>query len=198
MKLQLYGGVEVLVKDMIEAIIHQELKIDDLAKKYGFSNRTIQARIKGLGFVWDAKEVKYKLESNDKSVLNLHIDEVFKSKVPNRKESIINSNNESITTAEIEVIKASKEAVATTPETTSVLNSVKTSNKAISKPSPKAIYSNSDNIDRLLAGKKAKKTYRGFYFDSDILAIIDNVDNGVKSELINECLRKVFKEKGLL
>lgn len=56
----------------------------------------------------------------------------------------------------------------------------------------------SDNIDRLLAGKKAKKEYRGFYLDHDIISIIDNVDNGIKSELVNECLRKVFKEKGIL
>jgi len=34
--------------------------------------------------------------------------------------------------------------------------------------------------------------------DNDVLQIIDNVDSGIKSELVNECLRKVFKEKGLI
>lgn len=81
-----------------------------------------------------------------------------------------------------------------------------TSKKAVKKVSKKTPENNSDiasnkdidNIDRLLSGKKAKKSYRGFYLDSDVLAIIDSIDNGIKSELVNECLRKVFKDKGLL
>jgi hypothetical protein len=40
--------------------------------------------------------------------------------------------------------------------------------------------------------------YRGFYFDDDVLSIIDQVPKSYKSELVNEALRKVFKEKGLL
>jgi hypothetical protein len=52
----------------------------------------------------------------------------------------------------------------------------------------------------LLAGKKAhsKKIYRGFYFDEDILNIIDRTPKNYKSELVNESLRKIFKDKGLL
>ncbi|WP_299833681.1 hypothetical protein [uncultured Metabacillus sp.] len=57
-----------------------------------------------------------------------------------------------------------------------------------------------DSIDMLLAGKKerSKKIYRGFYFDEDILNIIDRTPKNHKSELVNEALRKVFKDKGLL
>ncbi|MGI2813744.1 hypothetical protein ACRS7A_22450 [Bacillus cytotoxicus] len=51
----------------------------------------------------------------------------------------------------------------------------------------------------MLAGKKASvRTYRGFYFDEDVLSVIDSVANRYKSDLINEVLRKVFKDKGLL
>lgn len=52
----------------------------------------------------------------------------------------------------------------------------------------------------LLAGKKvhSKRVYRGFYFDEDILNIIDRVPKNYKSELVNESLRKIFKDKGLL
>lgn len=109
---------------------------------------------------------------------------VFKDKSPSNNNSTSNSKRNSETTVKSEVKEASKEIAFTTPETTSERTSTQTSSKAI--------HSDSDNIDRLLAGKKAKKTYRGFYFDSDIQAIIDNVDIGVKSELINECLRKVL------
>ncbi|MBZ5753736.1 MULTISPECIES: hypothetical protein [Metabacillus] len=57
-----------------------------------------------------------------------------------------------------------------------------------------------DSIDMLLAGKKvhSKRVYRGFYFDEDILNIIDRVPKNYKSELVNESLRKIFKDKGLL
>ncbi|MGE1115032.1 HTH domain-containing protein [Priestia megaterium] len=60
--------------------------------------------------------------------------------------------------------------------------------------------SSSDVIDVLLIGTKAssKRVYQGFYFDKDILSIINSVPKSYKSELINEALRKVFKEKGLL
>ncbi|WP_439952134.1 hypothetical protein, partial [Klebsiella pneumoniae] len=57
-----------------------------------------------------------------------------------------------------------------------------------------------DAIDLLLQQPKdrSKRVYRGFYFDDDVLHIIDRVPKSYKSELVNEALRKVFKEKGLL
>ena len=60
--------------------------------------------------------------------------------------------------------------------------------------------SSSDVIDVLLVGTKApsKRVYQGFHFDKDVLSIINSVPKSYKSELINEALRKVFKEKGLL
>jgi len=58
-----------------------------------------------------------------------------------------------------------------------------------------------DSIDRLLSQQERSrdnKTYRGFYMDDDVSKVIDSVGRGSKSELVNEALRKVFKEKGLL
>lgn len=57
-----------------------------------------------------------------------------------------------------------------------------------------------DTIDMLLNMKATakKRTYRGFYFDDDVLSVIDNVATGNKSDLVNEILRKTFKDKGLL
>ncbi|RDZ12648.1 hypothetical protein C3744_17605 [Priestia megaterium] len=70
------------------------------------------------------------------------------------------------------------------------------------KDKKKASYSNdtSDILDVLLIRTKAppKRVYQGFYFDKDVLSIINSVPKNYKSELINEALRKVFKEKGLL
>lgn len=182
---------------MIEAIANKELKVGNLAEVYKASDRTIQTKIKKLGFVWSPKEARYSFVGNDESVFNLTIDEVFKSNPASNK--AVKTNIE----------KASKEVVATvqntsqnTPETksgnASKVNSKGKSNNEVTKAIPKAVNNTSDNIDRLLAGKKVKKAYRGFYFDDDVLSVIDSVNSGVKSELINECLRKVFKDKGLL
>ncbi|MED3886758.1 MULTISPECIES: hypothetical protein [Priestia] len=58
-----------------------------------------------------------------------------------------------------------------------------------------------DAIDLLLQSPKdrSKRVYRGFYFDDDVLSIIDRVPKSYKSELVNEALRKVFKErKGII
>ncbi|MEH7683785.1 HTH domain-containing protein, partial [Priestia megaterium] len=38
---------------MIEAISDKKLKVNDLAKKYEVSDRSIQTKIKKLGFEWD-------------------------------------------------------------------------------------------------------------------------------------------------
>lgn len=162
----------MLVKEIVLAIANKELKVKDLAEKYGTSDRTIQSKIKKLGFSWEPKERIYEFIGNDNSVYNLAIDDVFTS-----KSAIVNN---SVAKVEKEVKKNSE----TKPEI----------------KSKSAIKNDSDNIDMLLSGKKvkAKKEYRGFYFDSDVLAIIDAVNPGVKSELVNECLRKVFKDKGLL
>lgn len=176
---------------MVKAIENKELKIDDLAKQFGFSDRTIQTKIKNLGFKWDNKGAKYSFVGTDESVFNMAIQEVFKKAISNNRKSTSKS------TAKREVKQASKETATTvqtnvnnTPEVVSVIASNNKSNKGRKK--------DIDSIDLLLAGKKAKKEYRGFYLDSDVLSIIDNIDNGIKSELVNECLRKVFKEKGLL
>ena len=67
------------------------------------------------------------------------------------------------------------------------------------KPKPKKEPAPAlDAIDKLLmpVKDKPKRIYRGYYFDADLLNIIDKSDN--KSALINECIRAVFKQKGLL
>ena len=66
------------------------------------------------------------------------------------------------------------------------------------KPKPKKEPAPAlDAIDKLLMpATKEKRIYRGYYIDADLLNIIDKSDN--KSALINECIRAVFKQKGLL
>lgn len=186
---------KMLVKDMIKAIENKEIKVAELATQYSFSDRTIQTKIKNLGFEWIATEARYSFVGTDKSVFDIAIEDVFKKAISNAGKSNvrreIQKNSKQIaSTIEKTSVKTPEKTIKNNSNSNSKGNSIITSAKAGTK--------DSDNIDRLLAGKKAKKAYRGFYLDSDVLAIIDNVDSGVKSELVNECLRKVFREKGLL
>ena len=186
---------KMLVKDMIEAISNKELKVIDLAEKYGFSDRTIQTKIKSLGFEWDSVKGEYSFTGTDESVYDLAVDEVFKKRTRNSIKKDVQN----------EVRKAGKQVASTlqsfndvSPEINDRSVVKKEVNKINKRSTKKANDKASDNIDLLLLGKKVKRVHKGFYLDHDVLGIIENVDSGVRSDLVNECLRKVFKEKGLL
>jgi len=192
---------KMLVRGMIEAISDKKLKVNDLAKKYEVSDRTIQTKIKKLGFEWDSVEGKYNFVGTDESIFDKDIDEVFKKNSKTTKQltgtfPIQKRVKKNIRTANKEVASSIQEVNKNRPEkdSDSDIDSESIIRKNMKKNNKKKI----DNIDRLLAGKKAKREFRGFYLDNDVLQIIDNVDSGIKSELVNECLRKVFKEKGLI
>lgn len=203
----------MLVKEMIEAISNKELKIIELAERYGFSDRTIQTKIKRLGFEWDSAKGEYNFIGSDESVFNIAIEEVFKKASRKASKKEIKKASEEVATS-----KEYGTRINVSPEIASLITSditgrmtdilsrkvanelnSKIINKiAIEEESKKTVKTDSDNIDLLLAGKKAKKDYKGFYLDSDVAGVIESVNSGVRSELVNECLRKVFKEKGLL
>jgi hypothetical protein len=193
------GVAKMLVRDMIEAISDKKLKVNDLAKKYEVSDRSIQTKIKKLGFEWDSVEGKYKFVGRDESIFDKDINEVFKKNSKTTKQltgtfPIQKRVKKNIQTANKEVASSIQKVNKNKPEKDSDIYSESIIRKNMKKNNKKKI----DNIDRLLAGKKAKREFRGFYLDNDVLQIIDNVDSGIKSELVNECLRKVFKEKGLI
>ncbi len=193
------GVAKMLVRGMIEAISDKKLKVNDLAKKYEVSDRTIQTKIKKLGFEWDSVEGKYNFVGTDESIFDKDIDEVFKKNSKTTKQltgtfPIQKRVKKNIRTANKEVASSIQRVNKNRPEKDSDIDSESIIRKNMKKNNKKKI----DNIDRLLAGKKAKREFRGFYLDNDVLQIIDNVDSGIKSELVNECLRKVFKEKGLI
>lgn len=55
-------------------------------------------------------------------------------------------------------------------------------------------------ITALMSNKKPKvnRTYRGIYFDEDIISFLDNVPDGNKSDLVNKVMRQFLRENGLL
>ncbi|MGE8082017.1 transposase family protein [Peribacillus loiseleuriae] len=149
----------MLVSKIIHKIMVKEMTIKELAELYGVSDRTIQLKIKKLGYEWDSKKSVYNYLGEFPEPSDVDFSTLF------------GKNN-----ASMGEINKSKSKFAST------------SNDEM------------DSIDMLLAGKKthSKRVYRGFYFDEDILNIIDRVPRNYKSELVNESLRKIFKDKGLL
>lgn len=98
-------------------------------------------------------------------------------------------------------ISASKE-IASTVETPAKERKV-TSNtsKTTAKASKKTVTSELDLIDVLLLQNQEEsenRTYRGFYWDKDIISFLDGIKHGNKSDLMNEIVRTVLKDKGLL
>ncbi|MFI8496718.1 hypothetical protein ACIGC1_28475 [Peribacillus butanolivorans] len=158
----------MLVKELIHKIENKEIKIKEIASQYQVSDRSIQSKIKNLGYQWDSKNAKYDYIGAEPEPIDVDFHNLFDKKA---------NTNRKI---------ARKEVSGTT---------ITSKEKVI----PKESNSEYDVIDILLESKpKAERVYRGFYFDEDVIGIIDTVDKRKKSELVNQALRKVFKDKGLL
>ena len=168
----------MLVKKMLNGIMMKEITIKELADQYDVSTRTIQLRIKKLGYEWDSKQSIYRYIGEDPEPLDLDFS------------TLISKNS----TMPVEQKQANNEVAASV----SYVNEIENTSASVSKASTTA--SKVDAIDFLLQNPndRSKRVYRGFYFDDDVLSIIDRVPKSYKSELVNEALRKVFKEKGLL
>ncbi|NEW00350.1 HTH domain-containing protein [Bacillus megaterium] len=156
----------MLVKKMLNGIMMKEITIKELADQYDVSTRTIQLKIKKLGYEWDSKESIYRYVGEESEPLDVDFSTLISknSKMPAEQK---------LATSEV----AASVSYLNESESTSA--------------------STVDAIDILLQSPKdrSKRVYRGFYFDDDVLSIIDRVPKSYKSELVNEALRKIFKEK---
>jgi len=172
------GDSRMLVKEMLNKIMVKEMTIKELADQFDVSTRTIQLKIKKLGYEWDSKQSIYRYVGEEPEPLELDFSTLISknSKVP-AEQKLANSE-----------VAAS----------ISYVNESESTGDSFLKASMNA--SKVDAIDLLLQNPndRSKRVYRGFYFDDDVLSIIDRVPKSYKSELVNEALRKVFKEKGLL
>ncbi|GLV67442.1 hypothetical protein Bmyc01_61110 [Bacillus mycoides] len=103
-------------------------------------------------------------------------------------------------------ISASEEIASTieTPvkESKEISNTSKTPAKESNvKASRKKVASELDSIDVLLLQNQEEsenRTYRGFYWDKDIINFLDGIKHGNKSDLMNEIVRTVLNDKGLV
>ena len=160
----------MLVKEVIQGMEAGTITCKQLAEKYVVSTRTISNKIKKLGYLYDNTNKTYTYIGDDLEMTeNIDFGHLFRL-------------NQRIYDATLPAPKPIKQ-ITDKPKPTA------------SKPKPSA--KEPDAIDKLLMpATKEKRIYRGYYFDADLLNIIDASPN--KSALINECIRAVFKQKGLL
>lgn len=168
------------VSDVIQNISKGQLKVKDFAEAFGKSDRTIQAKIKGLGYKWSPVKATYEPTGETYSPENDSklFAELFDVS-PMRK--AVKASQEVKQRAKKEVQNASKEIAST-------------KDKATVKQAKQSY----DSIDSILFGKQQNRVQRAYYIDKDLADIIDKVEGKQKSNLVNECIRLVFKEKGIL
>lgn len=98
--------------------------------------------------------------------------------------------------------ESSDDSTNTSKQNASDSNSKSKTSKSRQIASHSTSNSTGDSIGALLQANDSKagggRSYRGFYLDPDIAAIIDSVKRGGRSELVNEIIRKEFKDRGLL
>ncbi len=94
-------------------------------------------------------------------------------------------------------------------ENNEIKNAIVNKNKNVVRDNNDIIVNNDnkneDVFDRLLEGKKKKqpkKVWTGVYLKPDIAQVLEILSKkggkGAKSEIVNESLRRVFTEKGLM
>lgn len=159
----------MLVKDVIKGMEAGTITGKQLSEQYAISTRTISKKIKQLGYLYDNTNKTYTYIGDDlETAENTDFGALFRQNI--------------------------RLYADITPPVPKPIKPI-TDKPTASKPKPSA--KEPDAIDKLLMpATKEKRIYRGYYFDADLLNIIDKSDN--KSALINECIRAVFKQKGLL
>ena len=170
----------MIVKELLEGFRTKTLNREELSKQYNCSDKTITNKIKGLGFVWNrtTKEHEYKGPDGQKDErLNMDVADLFTKQMGGRKllgeprQSSLPVSNDSFK----EPIQAQNKAQDSLSNQLSLLDDILNNEPT-----------------------RSKSIYRGYYFDPDIVRVIDSTQDGNKSRLINEALRIVFKAKGLL
>lgn len=162
----------MLVKDVIQGMEAGTITGKQLSEQYAISTRTISKKIKQLGYLYDNTNKTYTFIGDDlETAENTDFGALFRQNI--------------------------RLYADITPTVPKPIKPITDKPKQPAKPKKETAPA-LDAIDKLLmpVKDKPKRIYRGYYFDADILAIIDKSDN--KSALINECIRAVFKQKGLL
>ena len=81
----------MLVKKMLNGIMMKEITIKELADQYDVSTRTIQLRIKKLGYEWDSKQSIYRYVGEEPEPLEVDFNTLISKTKVNFETSVANS-----------------------------------------------------------------------------------------------------------
>lgn len=186
----------MLVRDIVRAIEEQTTSINELSKVYDVSDRTISSKIKQSGYQWSPREANYDFVGTDEERVRLdtlEIESMFNKPV-SYYETVEDMKQGNSTEAPKQAQRGSQAKAKTVTGKKPIKQS-----KASEKPSNSLRSKELDKIDILLnRTETSSRVYKGFYIDEDIDSVLESVAKGNRSELVNECLRVVFKDKGLL
>lgn len=186
--------VRTLIADMAEDSVKTREQIAAVANEKW---DTIRRKIKLVGIA----SRNEKLYCDDEEILNMDVFHIIKS--------INKGDSEEVAMKKIKGLYSQDESIKKVQEKAS--EKLSTNNeKAQTKESKSNIIASvqggfKDNkrmeeVKRLITGEDVQRnrTYRGFYFDEDVLAVIDSAKSGKKSDLINELLRLSLEELKML
>ncbi|WP_057915927.1 hypothetical protein [Peribacillus muralis] len=174
------------VRDLVNLFNAGEIRYPDIMELFQVSRDLIKARLTGIGLTWDNSQKKFVGEATEEDL--------------NIKLSVLLEKQRVRVTKADASIQAIKET-ASTIETPVKENTNEIKAKASKKEVSKIATSKLDSIDLLLLqnnSESEQRVYRGFYWDADIINFLDNVKHGNKSDLMNEIVRTVLKDKGLI
>lgn len=180
----------MIIKDILE--LTQTMRVSEIAKEFleVGEKKAVEGLKKAGCYNTSGKRGWYLTEGIDESVLEQSI---YDFVAPTKGKAKAVKSNASIS--------ASKEIASTVETPVKESKVTSETSKTPVKASKKTVDSELDSIDVLLLQNQEEsenRTYRGFYWDKDIISFLDSIKHGNKSDLMNEIVRTVLKDKGLL
>lgn len=167
------------IKELVHGIMQGEINpYHDLTNQYDISRDTVRRRLKDLGLKWDYRNEVLEGELKEEFA-EMDADELFKKE----KQSGASKSKQ-------------KRAIASIINNTQIDAQMHSSANAHESKEKQV-----DVFDMLLqpqASTKQKRVSRSFYFDHDVLEVLDNMKSGNKSDFVNEAIRHVLRMKGII
>ncbi|MEC0111560.1 hypothetical protein P4H27_31885 [Paenibacillus taichungensis] len=186
--------VRTLIFEMTEDSAKAREQIAAIANE---SWDTIRRKLKLVGIV----SRNEKLYCEDEEVLNMDVFHVIKSINKGDSEEVAMKKVKGLYSQDESIKKMQKKALEKLPTNKAKAQTKESeSNLLVSGQGGFKDNNRMEAVKRLVTGEDINKnrTYRGFYFDEDVLAVIDSAKSGKKSDLINELLRLSLEELKML
>lgn len=181
------------VQDIINRLNSGE-KAKDLVEEFKVSRDTIRRRLDSIGYRFDNSAKQYFYHGSEPQAT---IDEMdFLELIGNVKLRGVNAIKNKFRPIH-PAINSNRTSNSNSDYDSNVDSNVNNNLLAINEIATASL----DELDEILSFKtpsEKKKSFHGFYLEEDIEKVLEGISKGKRSEFVNRCLRRVFKDKGLL